>query len=77
MIKVGDDDAVLGFGLGGPKESDVIIAETESGKKLPVGPGRYKVTSRGGRGHALAKRSKIASVTTPEPPATLQPKLLN
>jgi DNA gyrase subunit A len=77
IIKVADDDAVLGFGLGGPKESDVVIAETESGKKLPVGPGRYKVTARGGRGHALAKRSKITSVTTPEPPATLQPKLLN
>jgi DNA gyrase subunit A len=74
IIKVGEDDEVLGFGLGGPKESDVIIAETESGKKLPVGPGRYHVTSRGGRGHQLAKRSKIAAVITPEPPQT---KLLN
>src|SRR5256885_773589 len=53
IIKVAEDDAVLGFGLGGPKEKDVLIAETESGKKLPVGPGRYKVTSRGGRGHQL------------------------
>jgi DNA gyrase subunit A len=77
MIKVDEDDAVLGFGLGGPKVDDVIIAETESGKKIPVGPGRYHVTQRGGRGHHLAKRSKIASVTTPEPPAATQPKLLN
>jgi DNA gyrase subunit A len=74
IIKVADDDEVLGFGLGGPKQNDVIIAETESGKKLPVGPGRYHVTSRGGRGHQLAKRMKITAVTTPEPP---QPKLLN
>ena len=73
IIKVAEDDAVLGFGLGGPKEKDVLIAETESGKKLPVGPGRYKVTSRGGRGHQLAKRSKIAVVA---PPA-VQEKLLN
>jgi DNA gyrase subunit A len=75
MIKVDDDDAVLGFGLGGPKVEDVIIAETESGKKLPVGPGRFSVTGRGGRGHPLAKRMKIASVTAPEP--TNPPKLLN
>jgi DNA gyrase subunit A len=68
MIKVADDDAVLGFGLGGPKEKEVIIAETESGKKLPVGPGHYQVTSRGGKGHQLAKRSKIAGVTLPQPP---------
>jgi DNA gyrase subunit A len=74
MIKVADDDAVLGFGLGGPKVDDVIIAETESGKKLPVGPGRYSVTGRGGKGHALAKRMKISSVSFPE---TDPPKLLN
>jgi DNA gyrase subunit A len=74
MIKVAEDDAVMGFGLGGPKVDDVIIAETESGKKLPVGPGRFSVTSRGGKGHALAKRMKIASVSAPE---AEPPKLLN
>lgn len=79
MIKVAEDDEVLGFGLGGPKDHEVIIAETESGKKLPVGPGKFHVTSRGGRGHQLAKRSKIVAVTTPEPPpaAPGSPKLLN
>jgi DNA gyrase subunit A len=76
MIKVADDDAVLGFGLGAPKQSDVIIAETESGKKIPVGPGRFQVSSRGGKGHPLAKRMKIASVTAPEPPPP-PAKLLN
>ncbi len=75
MIKVADDDEVMGFGLGGPKEKDVIIAETDTGKKLPVGPGRFEVTSRGGKGHALVKRSKIVRVAPPEPPA--EAKLLN
>jgi DNA gyrase subunit A len=70
IIKVADDDAVLGFGLGGPKVNDVIIAETESGKKLPVGPGRYSVTGRGGKGHALAKRMKIVSVAPPPLPSS-------
>jgi len=78
MIKVADDDGVLGFGLGGRKDKDVIIAETESGKTIPVGPGRYEITSRGGKGHALAKRSKMVRVSAPEPPATDNaPKLLN
>ena len=64
--------------FGRPKEKDVIIAETESGKTIPVGPGRYSVTSRGGKGHPLAKRSKIARVATPEPPTSDNgPKLLN
>jgi DNA gyrase subunit A len=75
MIKVAEDDAVMGFGLGGPKVEDVIIAETESGKKIPVGPGRYQVSGRGGKGHPLAKRMKIASVSAPAP--TEPPKLLN
>ncbi len=73
MIKVADDDAVLGFGLGGPKDKDVIVAETESGKNIPVGPGRYKVTARGGRGHHLAKRSKIARVVPAESAAPASP----
>jgi hypothetical protein len=34
----------------------VIIAETESGKKLPSAPAAYQVTGRGGKGHSLAKR---------------------
>lgn len=76
MIKVADDDEVLGFALGRPKDKQVIIAETESGKEIPVGPGRYEVTSRGGKGHALAKRSKIVRVFAPEPSAA-DPKLLN
>jgi DNA gyrase subunit A len=74
MMKVDEDEVLLGFGLGGPKDNEVLVAETESGKKLPVGPGRYKITSRGGKGHHLAKRSKIAAVAPP-PPA--EEKLLN
>jgi DNA gyrase subunit A len=75
IIKAGDE-AVVGFGLGGAKEKDVLIVETESGKKIPVGPGRYQVTSRGGKGHALARRTRVTRVTFPEPPPAT-PALLN
>jgi hypothetical protein len=59
------------------KDEEVLIAELESGKKIPVGPGRYHVTARGGRGHALARKAKVVRVHLPvEPPADDQPKLV-
>jgi DNA gyrase subunit A len=73
VIKAGDA-AVVGFGVGGPKDKDVVVAETDDGKELPVGPGRFSVTSRGGKGHALKRKTKILRVTTPlpaPPPAVL------
>jgi DNA gyrase subunit A len=75
IIKIDEEDAVTGFALGGPKDRDVLIAELDSGKKLPVGPGRFHVTSRGGRGHVLARRASVVRVLVPEPPA--EPKLVN
>jgi len=77
MIKVGDDE-VVGFALGKPKDDEVLIAELESGKKIPVGPGRFQVTARGGRGHALARKARIVRVHVPvEEPAPEPPKLVN
>jgi DNA gyrase subunit A len=77
VIKAGAE-TVVGFGVGRAKDKDVIIAETDDGKELPVGPGRFSVTSRGGKGHALKRKTKIARVTSVEPlaPAT-PPTLLN
>jgi hypothetical protein len=40
----------------------VIIAETEGGKKIPLGPGHDEVVSRGGKGRPIAKRTKIVKV---------------
>jgi DNA gyrase subunit A len=79
MIKLDEEDAVMGFALGGRKDDTVLIAETDAGKKIPVGPGRYHVTARGGRGHALARKSSVVRVLFPEPPAPADepPKLLH
>ena len=68
-----NDAAVVGFGVGAPRDKDVIIAETDDGKELPVGPGRFSVTARGGKGHALKRKAKIVRVTVPlpVPPAPL------
>jgi DNA gyrase subunit A len=70
-----DEDVVVGFGVGGRKDKDVIIAETDEGKQLPIGPGRFQVTARAGKGHALKRKTKIVRVSQPEPPAP--PPLLN
>jgi len=77
LIKLNDDDAVLGMAVTDKSEKDALIAETDGGKKLPVGPGRYSVTGRGGKGHALGRRLKIVRVTGPEPTAPTNPSLLN
>jgi DNA gyrase subunit A len=78
MIKVEDGDEVLGFALGKAKEEEVLIAELESGKKIPVGPGRYHVTARGGRGYGLVRKGKVVRLHFPAvaPPADA-PKLVN
>jgi DNA gyrase subunit A len=74
VIKVGDA-VVIGFGVGGPRDRDVLIAETDDGKELPVGAGRFSVTGRGGKGHALKRKTKIVRTTVPLPAPP--PALLN
>jgi len=75
VIKAGSE-AVVGFGVGRAKDKDVIIAETDDGKELPVGPGRFHVTSRAGKGHALKRKTKIVRVTSAEPLAAPPPPTL-
>ena len=75
LIKVDAEDVVLAFFVGPRTDKEALIAETDGGKKIPVGPGKYSVTGRGGRGHALGRKIKIARVIVPEPPPP--PTLLN
>jgi len=75
VIKAGGESAVIGFGVGTAKEKDVVIAETDDGKELPVGPGRFAVTGRGGKGHTLKRKTKIVRAAPPLP--TTPAPLLN
>lgn len=63
VIKLDDEDEVVGFGVGKSDADEIIIAETEGGKAIKVGPGHDEVTSRGGKGRQLAKRTRIVKVT--------------
>jgi len=75
VIKTDAEDPVVGFGVGRPRDKEWLTAETDSGKKIPMGSGRPSLTARGGKGHALARKAKVVSVTLPEPPPP--PTLLN
>ena len=63
VIKVDEGDAVAGFGVGRDGADEIIIAETEGGKKIPLGPGHDEVVGRGGKGRPVSKRSRIVKVT--------------
>ncbi|MBN2574320.1 MAG: DNA topoisomerase IV subunit A [Deltaproteobacteria bacterium] len=77
IIKVAEEDGVVGFALGKPKDDSVLIAELESGKRIAIGPGRYHTSGRGGRGHVLARRSRVVRVHVPVEEPPLPPKLVN
>jgi DNA gyrase subunit A len=77
MIKVGAGDEVVGFALGRPKDPQVLVAELESGKQIAIGPGRYHVTARGGRGHALGRKARVVRVHVPIEESAEPPKLVN
>jgi DNA gyrase subunit A len=75
VIKTDAEDPVVGFGVGRARDKEWLTAETDSGKKIPMGSGRPSLTARGGKGHALARKAKVVAVTLPEPPPP--PTLLN
>ncbi|MFT3693212.1 MAG: DNA topoisomerase IV subunit A [Kofleriaceae bacterium] len=69
VIKVADDDVVIGFIAGG--KGDVLALETEkSGKDYSQKADPKQVTSRGGKGTQVVKK---ASLVAPAKPVTIQP----
>jgi len=69
VIKVADDDVVIGFIAGG--KGDVLQLETEkSGKDYSQKADPKQVSSRGGKGHQVVKK---ASLVAPPKPVTIQP----
>jgi DNA gyrase subunit A len=75
VIKTDESHPVVGFGVGTRKDKEMLVAEIEGGKKLSIGPGTLSVTTRGGKGHALKRKTKIVRIAPPEPPTP--PSLLN
>ncbi|HET9988753.1 MAG TPA: DNA gyrase C-terminal beta-propeller domain-containing protein, partial [Kofleriaceae bacterium] len=69
VIKVADDDVVIGFIAGG--KGDVLALQTEkSGKDYSQKADPKQVSGRGGKGHQVVKKS---SLVAPQKPVTIQP----
>ncbi|HVZ21395.1 MAG TPA: DNA topoisomerase IV subunit A [Vicinamibacterales bacterium] len=69
VIKTEEDDPVMGFGVGTRKDKVLLIVETDAGKEIPIGPERLSVTTRGGKGHGLMRKTKVVRVSQPLPTA--------
>jgi DNA gyrase subunit A len=60
-IKLEDGDHVIGFTL--TKDKNVgLTVETDSGRQVTITPGNHEVTSRGGKGHQVFKKSEVKYV---------------
>ena len=66
LIKLEDDDYVVGAALLYKKEA--LVVEKESGTELKVTLDKYKPVSRGGKGHAMFQRGQVSRVVTIPPP---------
>jgi len=64
VIKVEKGDRVLAFLCSAKKDAELAL-ETSKGRKLTLGPGKYEVSARGGRGREMAKKETVKLVATP------------
>jgi len=67
VIGLAKDDRLLGFAVTRFKTKGLQVV-SKGGKKLDITPGKYRVTSRAGRGFPLTKRTGLAEVVI-EPPS--------
>jgi DNA gyrase subunit A len=61
VIKTAADDGVIAFLCSSKKDASLEI-ETTKGRKLTLSPGKYEVTSRGGKGREMSKKDKVKNV---------------
>ncbi len=72
LIKLGDEDRVLGF-IASIGDRDLLTVETTRGGEQTISTAKYEVTGRGGKGRELLQRGGFARILwpTPEAPAPL------
>jgi DNA gyrase subunit A len=72
LIKLGDDDRVLGF-IASTGDRDLLTVETTRGAEQTISTAKYEVTGRGGKGRELLQRGGFAKILwpTPDAPATI------
>jgi len=72
LIKLGDDDRVLGF-IASTGDRDLLTVETSRGGEQTISTAKYGVTGRGGKGRELLQRGQFTRVVpaTPDAPPPL------
>ena len=64
VIKIAPDDKVVAFLCSADKKATLTL-ESAKGRKLELSPGRYEITSRGGKGREMSRKDTIKSVVRP------------
>jgi DNA gyrase subunit A len=59
LIKLGEDDRVLGF-IASTGDRDLLTVETTRGGEQTISTAKYEVTGRGGKGRELLQRGGFA-----------------
>ena len=70
VIKTAEDDEVLAF-LCTTRKDAALSLETAKGRTLTLSPGRYELTSRGGKGREMSKKDTVKLVLRPPEVVTL------
>ena len=72
LIKLADEDRVLGFIASGG-DRDILTVETTRGGEQTISTAKYDVTGRGGKGRELLQRGGFARIVwrMPEAPPPL------
>ncbi len=68
LIKLGDEDRVLGF-IASTGDRDLLTVETTRGGEQTISTAKYEVTGRGGKGRELLQRGGFARIIWPTPDA--------
>jgi DNA gyrase subunit A len=68
LIKLGDEDRVLGF-IASSGDRDLLTVETTRGGEQTISTAKYDVTGRGGKGRELLQRGGFARIIWPTPEA--------
>jgi DNA gyrase subunit A len=77
VIKVTEGDRVIGFAIAKGSKETPLAVETAGGKTYEIGPRTYEVTSRGGKGREIVKRTTIKVVPTPVKVTSFTPPEVN
>ncbi|HKO92410.1 MAG TPA: DNA topoisomerase IV subunit A [Polyangiaceae bacterium] len=68
LIKLGDDDALVGF-KAVRDDKDTLVCKTSQGGEQRINTAKYQLSERGGKGREVIKRGSFVSVVFDVPPA--------